>query len=233
MASTKIRSPDPRSAQAVTSLLKISEALFAERGIDNVSLREIATAAGSKNNNAVQYHFGSKEDLLVAIFRQRVEQMEDRRAEMIAIADEAGLMGDLPTLLEIVCLPHLDLTDEDGRHPYPSFLLQYTRRSWRVGDGNWAGAGAIGPHLQRTTIAMRETLAPLRTDVARMRSQLCTFMFLDALIRWDQVEADAREAHSIFVVDALSAAQAALVAGRNDPPRKISPFRALFPMLAL
>ena len=37
-----------------------AEGLFAERGIEGVSLRQIGTAAGNGNNSAVQYHFGTK-----------------------------------------------------------------------------------------------------------------------------------------------------------------------------
>jgi AcrR family transcriptional regulator len=47
-------------------ILLAAERLFAERGYD-VSLREIGVSAGSSNNSAVQYHFGSKEQLAVAM----------------------------------------------------------------------------------------------------------------------------------------------------------------------
>src|SRR4051794_41890454 len=40
-----------------------AEALFAERGIEGVSLRQIGAAAGNGNNSAVQYHFGTKDRL--------------------------------------------------------------------------------------------------------------------------------------------------------------------------
>jgi AcrR family transcriptional regulator len=45
-----------------------AERLFAERGLDGVSLREIGAAVGNANNSAVQYHFGSKDQLVRAIF---------------------------------------------------------------------------------------------------------------------------------------------------------------------
>ena len=61
-----------------------AERLFAERGYEGVSLREIGAAAGSGNNSAVQYHFGSKEQLVVAIFENRLTYIDDRRAILIA-----------------------------------------------------------------------------------------------------------------------------------------------------
>ena len=48
-------------------LMVAAEKLFGQRGIENVSLREIAAAAGHANTSAVQYHFGSKESLVQAV----------------------------------------------------------------------------------------------------------------------------------------------------------------------
>ena len=60
-----------------------AERLFAARGYEGVSLREIGAAAGSGNNSAVQYHFGSKGQLVVAIFENRLPYIDDRRAVLI------------------------------------------------------------------------------------------------------------------------------------------------------
>jgi AcrR family transcriptional regulator len=51
-------------------LLDEAEALFAERGFDGVSVREI-TAKASCNLAAVNYHFGNKKNLYVEVFRSR------------------------------------------------------------------------------------------------------------------------------------------------------------------
>ncbi len=49
---------------AVTRLKSVACRLFAERGVDGVTVRQIAEAAGQKNHAAVGYHFGSKEALI-------------------------------------------------------------------------------------------------------------------------------------------------------------------------
>ena len=47
-----------------TRLLDSAERLFAERGVDGPSLRDINTAAGQRNASGVQYHFGGRAGLL-------------------------------------------------------------------------------------------------------------------------------------------------------------------------
>jgi AcrR family transcriptional regulator len=57
-----------------------AERLFADVGIAAVSLRDVGIAAGQKNNAAVQYHFGDKENLVKEIVRYRVRWTEEMSA---------------------------------------------------------------------------------------------------------------------------------------------------------
>jgi AcrR family transcriptional regulator len=61
-----------------------AERLFAEHGIDGVSLRQIGAALGKGNGSAVQYHFGSKEALVQAIFEYRLPTLHERLDFLIA-----------------------------------------------------------------------------------------------------------------------------------------------------
>ena len=63
-----------------------AERLFAMNGIEGVSLRQISTEAGSANNSAVHYHFGSKAGLIAAIFRYRLPQLIKERRLLAARA---------------------------------------------------------------------------------------------------------------------------------------------------
>ena len=45
----------------------VAQRLFAERGIDGVSVQEILGAAGQRNRASLQYHFGSKEALIAEL----------------------------------------------------------------------------------------------------------------------------------------------------------------------
>ncbi len=61
-----------------------AERLFAEHGIEGVSLRQIGAAAGNGNNSAVQYHFGSKDRLIHAVFEYRLPRLRERRDLLLA-----------------------------------------------------------------------------------------------------------------------------------------------------
>ena len=49
--------------------------MFAQRGIEAVSFRDLVTASGQRNVSAVTYHFGSREGLLRAIVEPMLEQL--------------------------------------------------------------------------------------------------------------------------------------------------------------
>src|SRR4051812_17342259 len=64
-------------------ILQAAERLFSERGIGDVSLREITTAAGV-NSAAAHYHFGSKEAVLEELFARRAQPIADGREKMLS-----------------------------------------------------------------------------------------------------------------------------------------------------
>lgn len=106
-------------------IIAAAESLYAQRSIESVSFREIAQAAGNRNTNAVQYHFGNRDALVQAIFAWRVWQMEGPRGEAIATLEANGGPFDLRSLMQILCEPILDLTDGEGRHTYAAFMSKY------------------------------------------------------------------------------------------------------------
>ncbi|MGC7299776.1 TetR family transcriptional regulator, partial [Mycobacteroides abscessus subsp. massiliense] len=69
-------------------LLNAAERLFAERGVDAVSLRAIMAAAGT-NVASVHYHFGSKERLIEALLDRYLDQIEKRRFALLDVAETA------------------------------------------------------------------------------------------------------------------------------------------------
>src|SRR4030095_2343978 len=60
------------------ALLDAAESLFAEHGVQAASLRAITQQAGA-NLAAVNYHFGSKEGLVRAVFSRRIGPLNHER----------------------------------------------------------------------------------------------------------------------------------------------------------
>lgn len=86
-------------------LILAAERLFAERGIGGVSLREIGTAAGQRNNSAAQYHFDTKEGLVDAVYEFRMHPINDRRLALVQQIERDNRTGDLRALIEALVHP--------------------------------------------------------------------------------------------------------------------------------
>ena len=79
-------------------LLDSAERLFAARGVDSVSLREI-TAAAEANLASVNYHFGSKENLVREVFARRLGPLNEERLRLL---DEAERGRRRPRLEDVI-----------------------------------------------------------------------------------------------------------------------------------
>lgn len=107
------------------TMIVVAERLFAERGLDAVSLREIGVAAGQRNTSAAQYHFGTKQGLVDAIFEARMARIDERRRAMLAALDAVGRGGERRGLLEAVVYPLAErIGHDDGVSWYARFLAQ-------------------------------------------------------------------------------------------------------------
>ena len=69
-------------AETKNVILNAAEALFAESGFALTSLRHITARAGV-NLAAVNYHFGSKQALIKAVFERRIIPMNRQRVERL------------------------------------------------------------------------------------------------------------------------------------------------------
>ncbi len=94
-----------------------AERLFADRGLEGVSLRQIGAAVGNGNHSVVQYHFGSKQLLVRAIFEYRMPHLNERRRILTAQRPPE----DLRSAVECYILPILEQGEQKGSH-YLSFV---------------------------------------------------------------------------------------------------------------
>ena len=73
-----------------TRILDVAEELFMQHGFEGASMRMLTAKAGV-NLAAINYHFGSKDALIEAVFRRRLDPMNAARiAELERMEKEAG-----------------------------------------------------------------------------------------------------------------------------------------------
>lgn len=194
-------------------LILAGERLFAERGVEAASLREIAAAAGHGNNNAVRYHFGSKQGLVQAIFRHRVVQMEPVRAQLLARLKEANLVTDTRAIFEVIVLPYFTLRAADGTFSYPAFILQYLLYHRPKGILHTADeAGSLSSALNSAQELLRSRIGYLSPEIIEGRVFHAMITFVTAIISAENaVPKLSAEQYLAVIDDALEQAVASLV----------------------
>lgn len=92
-------------------ILDVAEGLFAERGFHATTLRDITQQANA-NVAAVNYHFGSKEALVEAVFERRLDALNTQRLDALKTALSGATVAEqrLEAVLEAFILPAIALT---------------------------------------------------------------------------------------------------------------------------
>lgn len=104
-------------------ILAAAEELFARHGFAGASLRQV-TAAANVNLAAVNYHFGSKDNLVNEVFRRRLDELTERRLALLADARGAA-EPSLESILEAFVEPALNLaTDRFGGSAFMRVLAR-------------------------------------------------------------------------------------------------------------
>jgi AcrR family transcriptional regulator len=140
-------------------LVRAGERLFAQHGLDGVSLRQIGAAAGNANNSAVQYHFGSKDQLVQAIFEYRLPRLHGRRALLI---DQAA-PDDLRAWIDCQARALLEQSElEDSCYAGFIEVLQYHGRHEVFDQVPEPFAGNSRAYLDRLRALLTHLPDPLR-----------------------------------------------------------------------
>ncbi|WP_116202647.1 TetR/AcrR family transcriptional regulator [Amycolatopsis circi] len=108
------RRKGPRDGDATrAALVDAAAKLFAEQGVDGVSIRAINSEAGLAPA-AVHYHFGSKDALVNAVLMRDGEPVRERihhLAEELAAADRPPTARQL---IDLLTTPYRELIDRDA-----------------------------------------------------------------------------------------------------------------------
>lgn len=181
--------PAPRRDPTETRnrILDVAERLFARDGIAGVPNRALLKAAGQRNESALQYHFGGRDGLILALHERRMAQLQERRAARL----EAATTGDGPveirTLARVQLETLLALAREDpGFVDYlrllgellftPSERLERILERFEI-----SGDAAVRRRVQASVPHLAPATLARRLDLARR-------FILMSLSRWARVE---------------------------------------------
>jgi len=97
-------------------ILDVAESLFMEHGFEATSLRSITAAAGV-NLAAVNYHFGSKEELFQAVLTRRLDPMNQERVDLLSALERRAAPAAVPCeqILSAMFVPALRLARDPER----------------------------------------------------------------------------------------------------------------------
>lgn len=164
------------ASDVADALIRAAERLFAERGSDAVSLREINAAAGATNASAIQYHFGDRRGLVRAVVAKHEVEVDARRHLLLDAYEQRtephirSLAAALvePLAAELVCdggLGYLQLVADLYNRPNPTFDPSvFEDRSHSIHRWRAAAALALTPEavrLHRRFDALRFTVSEL------------------------------------------------------------------------
>jgi AcrR family transcriptional regulator len=112
-------------------LLGAAEELFAQHGFAGTSLREV-TSRADVNIAAVNYHFGSKDNLINEVFRRRMDVMSAQRLAALREALQRQ-PGELEPILAAFVKPALAMSLD--RHGGGAFIRVVARAYAEKNDG--------------------------------------------------------------------------------------------------
>lgn len=191
------------------ALIRAAESIFAEYGIDGARATDILRAADQANESAINYHFGSRWGLVVAIIGWHLAEMEEERVL------SGGSLRDL--VADIIGPVSGRLATPEGRH----FLRIVNQVLDRVTPAPATGVPAA---LEDTVLlsqmaALYEALTHLSPRARADRIQHFVVFHAAALAtrarRIDAGEEEALIPHDDFVAELVDLLTAVLAVGRT------------------
>jgi len=107
-----------------TAILDTAERLFAQRGFEATSLRKITAEAGA-NLGAVNYHFKSKDGLILEVLKRTFQPVNERRLKLLDEIEAGEEPPSVESILEALFRPPLELVSKpvQGGWFFPRLLV--------------------------------------------------------------------------------------------------------------
>lgn len=187
-----------KSASDAANTIKLkAQRLFAQRGIDGVTVREIAQAAGQKNHSAVGYHFGSKEALVREIILDGAILIDNRRNAMLDEMEAAGGPKSVREIVELLIDTSLNLAENEAHEDsYLRFLqmLESTHEQFFIETlaGKWNSG------YQRCLEHLRNLMPDMPLAAKNQRFVFMGTMFAGVLSMRERALTDSTRTHKTW-----------------------------------
>ena len=179
-----------KGEQTRTRIKRAALALFAQKGIDGVSVREILRAAGQRNAGSINYYFSSRADLVDELIRDVAMLLDAHHARRVAALEEKGGAGSLRELAEILIdaptLEDPEAADDRSLRFLNMALLNHRQRLFDAMKGLDGGT-------RRCLTLMRELAPPMPPRVLAQR-QMLTMIYVIGAVSTREAAREEREA---------------------------------------
>lgn len=207
---------DRRGREAREKLVEAARQLFAQRGIEGASLREITRAAGQANTSALQYHFGDRDALLDAVLelhQAQVDLLRDSLLEKLTAEQIPNQPLARRDLASILVRPAAAMLQVEGGKDYLQIMAELIRDPDRFGRDRIGFRGSLGRWVMIAKREMPEDLSPLHRRFAAM--QLC----FSELAR--RASTRRRADHRLFESDLIDLVEGVLAAPISSETRRL------------
>ena len=182
MPFSHLTKPDKEDRGDTRTNIKVAaRKLFAERGVEAVTVREIVAAAGAKNGGSLNYYFKSKEGLILALVYELFSDLNNYWLESLSNLDKKGGPTCIRDIVEIIVTSPDAVTYSDPSPTAHRFLASvlFTRRK------------EVSKHLDQISFSVFKRLLQqifnLRPDIPApvMRQRLVFFAWYALAVQAD------------------------------------------------
>ena len=202
-----------RPRGAALALILATERLIARHGSAIVSLRQITEAAGVANSSAVNYHFGSRETLFLAVFQYRMGDINRRRQIRVDELAATDRSLDPRSLIRALILP---LSEQLEPRPEGNYSIRFLERALREGVRHimpeirplmtaWMELERL---LRRTLVSLPRPVIDLRVRLLRERA-VSDLASIETMLEHDEIS----RADLALQVEMLTDASLAMLLG--------------------
>lgn len=207
------------------ALLDAAERLYAEHGLDGVAMRDIAQATNQKNSSVVQYYFGTRNGLVLEVFRRRMQQINRIRLEHFAELESLGLERDTRSLVKALILPISEFIKTCGTHTYYARFIEQALSSLSFSEKEAVDLFDISETAKSVHMHLLNTLDHIPRRIAEERIRLANGLVVSGLANYERKRSSPTSKTSTDLeetvanlVDMISAALAAPHSVALDAP---------------